>query len=227
MISRTSLGLSPLLVYVDHVGWADIRTVLVGEWVSISGLRLNLVAGLVAAALAIWLVVNWRYGGIVSSLRARLKLAEERNGAFEREFPGKTPAQAAARLRRLEAYMALLPARRLTDEQKRAIAGAGSPPADATRVAIVHDSVSAEVGRYARDIVEAYSATPGWNVVDDFYPMTPQPLAVGVAVGLADLANPTQTETLVLLAMRDAGIGHDILPRTTHGADVEIIVSAR
>jgi hypothetical protein len=209
------------------MGWVDIETALYGEWANIAGPRLDLGIGLAAAAAAIWLLLNWRYSGVVNSLRARLKLAEERYSRFEQEFPGKTPAQAAARLRQLEGYLASLSPRRLTAEQKRMIAGAGSPPPTASRVAIVHDSVSTEVAVYARDFVEAFSATPGWNVIEESYPMTPLPIGVGVAVGLGDHGNPSPTEALVMLALRDAGVGHDLLPRATPAADVEIMVSSR
>ena len=208
------------------MGWADIETILLGEW-AVFGRALYIIAGIAAAGGAIWMLVNWRYGGIIASLRTRLRRAEERYRGFDREFPGKTAAEVAARVHRLERHLASLPPRRLTDGQKQAIVNVGSPPPTASTVAIVHDSKSPEVGRYARDFVDAFKATPGWNVVSELYPMPVNITTVGVAVCLADLANPTGVELLVQQALRDAEIEHDTLPRTTPGVDVEIIVSGR
>ena len=209
------------------MGWVDIETALYGEWASIAGPRLYVGLGLAAAVAAIWLLLNWRYSGVVNSLRTRLKSTEEQHRKFEREFPGKTPAEAAARLRQLEGYLASLSPRRLTDEQKRMIAQAGCPPGAASRVAIVHDSASKEVAAFARDFIDAFSATPGWNVIEEAYPMTRLTIGVGVAVGVGEKDDPSPTETLVMLALRDAGVGHDVVPRATPAADVEIIVSSR
>ncbi len=151
--------------------WTAVKTFLIAAWVSISGPRLYLVAGLGAAACAIWLLLSGLERGVIASLRARLSLAEQRYRDFEREFAGRTPAQVGARFRQLEGYLASLPPRRLSDEQKRAIAEAGYPPLAASHLSILHDSISAETGRYARDLIEAFSAAHGWNLVDESYPM--------------------------------------------------------
>ena len=211
------------------MGWVDIETALYGEWASIAGPRLYLGIGLAAAIGAIWLVLNWRYSGVVNSLRARLKSTEEQHRKFEREFPGKTPAQAAAPSCGCFSKAICPRCRRagLTDEQKRMIAGAGCPLATASRVAIVHDSVSKEVAAYARDFIDAFSAAPGWNVIEESYPMTRLSIGVGVAVGVVDKDDPSPTETLVMLALRDAGVRYDVVPRATPGADVEIMVCSR
>ncbi len=163
------------------VGWANVQTVLLGEWASIAGPRLYILAGLGAAAGAIWLVVHWRYDAVIVSLRARLKLAEERNRILDREFVGMTPAQTATRLRRLEALMASLPPRRLSSDQRRVIAEAGCPPAAASYLTVVHDKASAEAIRYARDFFEAFSAAPGWNVIDEFYSLASRAGCVRIA----------------------------------------------
>lgn len=209
------------------MGWAAIKTVLLELWAGASGPGLTLGAGLCAGVVSVWLVMNWRYGEVVSLLRARLKHAEDQIGAFETAFAGLTPAQAGARLRRLEALLAATPPRRLDDEQKRAIAQAVGPPFDAPYLTIVYDDTSAEADRYAHDFMEAFAAAPGWNVLDERYPKLPNAPPLGVAVGLADPDHPRPTEQLVLAALRDAGVAYDVLPKTPCGGDAEIVVGAR
>ncbi len=209
------------------MGWADLKTDLLAGWARLSGPGFYVFVGLTAAALAIWLLVHSRYGAIIASLQTRLKRAEERWSVFESTLPGMSPADAAARIRRLESYVAQLPPRRLDDKQKQMIAAAGCPPAEAPYLAIVHEAASAEADRFARDLVEAFSAAPGWNVVDEPHPMGARSLAAGLAVGLADPDNPTPTEQLVLMALRDAKVTFDVVARAAHGADAQVIVSTR
>ena len=204
------------------MNWAEIRAVIVGDWNSVTGASLYFVAGLGVAGCVSWLL----QGGIISTLRTRLRRAEEQISAIEGEFAG-APHSQAARLKRLEAYIASLPPRRLDDAQRRAIAAAPCPPPEAPYLTVIHDATSPEVDRYARDFVEAFSAAPGWNVVDQPYPKMPHPPSLGIAIGIADPDRPTPTEQLVIAALGEAGVAYDLLPKSPHGADAEIVVSAR
>jgi hypothetical protein len=208
------------------MGWTDIRAVLLGDWAGVSAAGLYFAAGLALAACSTWLLTAWRYGDVVSTLRARLKLAEDKVRMVDDDFGGASHA-AAARLKRLESYLAALPPRRLDETQRRAIAAAPCPPAHAPYLTVVHDATSPEVDRYARDFVEAFSAAPGWNVVDQPFPKMPHPPCLGIAVGVSDPGNPTPTEQLVIAALAEAGVAYDLLTKTPHGADAQIVVSAR
>ncbi len=209
------------------MGWADLKTDVLAEWARLSGPGLYVFAGLGAAACAIWLLMNSRYASVISSLQGRLKRAEERWGAFEALLPGLSPAEAAARIRQLESYVAQLPPRRLDETQKKMIAAAGCPPADAPYLAIVHESASAEADRYARDFVDAFSKAAGWNVVNEPIAAGSRIATSGLSVGLADPERPTPTEQLVLGALRDAKVSFEIIARAAQGADAQIIVSTR
>ncbi len=209
------------------MGWADFKTDLLAEWARLSGPGLYVFAGLGAAACAIWLLMNSRYGSMIASLRERAKKAEDRWRGFEAALPGMTPSQAADRIRRLEGYVAQLPPRRLDEKQKNLIAAVGCPPAEAPYLTVVHEAASAEANRFALDLVEAFSATAGWNVVDEPYPAGVRVPTVGVAVALTHPAKPTATEHLVLMALQDAKVTHEIVPRSEHGGDAQIIVSSR
>jgi hypothetical protein len=163
----------------------------------------------------------------ISALRERLRRAERQIAAFEKSFGGVSHEEAAARLKRLESYLAALPPRRLDEEQRRAITEAVCPPPGAPYVKVVYEATSAEADQYAHDIIEAFTAAPGWNVLNERHLRMPPAPANGVAVGVSDPENLTPTEQLVLGALRDAGVAYDLLPKTPHGADAEIYVTAR
>jgi hypothetical protein len=207
--------------------WAHIEAVLLEAWPGGIGPALDLLVGFCVAASAIWLLLSWRYRDIVSTLRARLKAADDRVRAYEDGLGGLTPTEAALRLRRAEAYLASLPPRRLSEEQRRAIASGSCPPIDAPRLAVVYDPASGEIDRYAHDFVEAFAAAPGWNVVDERFPLLPRAPALGIGVGVADLGHPSPTEQLVIGALSDAGVAYDLVPRSLGAVDAEIVVSGR
>ena len=207
--------------------WTEVRAVLIAAWTSVSGRYEMLAAGLLLAVGSIWLLMHWRYGVLVATLRARLKRAEGEIRAFENAFGGETHAQAAARLKRLESYVVTLPPRRLGPEQWTMIVGTSAPPPAAPYLTVLFDAASDEARRFAQDFVEAFSAAPGWNVVGEAYPKMPHAPVLGVAVGLADPDRPTPTEQRVLGALEGAGVVFERLAKTPYGGDAEIIVAAR
>jgi hypothetical protein len=207
--------------------WARIETILLAAWPGSIRQGLDLLVGFCLVASAVWLLVSWRYRVTVATLRAKLKAADEQLKAYEVGLGGRSAAEAASTLRRAEAHLASLPPRRLSAEQRQAIASASCPPTDAPRLAIVYEAASGEVDRYAHDFVEAFVAAPGWNVVDERYPKLDASPFSGVAVGVLDPGQPTPTEQLVIGALRDAGVAYEVLPRSSYGADAELIVAGR
>ena len=206
---------------------SEIQTFVSHAWSGFPGSRLYFGLTLAIAAFLIWLFFSWRYSGIVSSLRKRLYIAEQHWMEFRRIFPDRTPAAVAERIHQLEAYVAALPARGLTEQQKSAIAAIGSPPLAASYLTVTHDVTCAEARRYAGQLVEAFTAASGWNVVNRPCPMDPHTHMGGLAVGVADPANPTPTEVLAMVALRDAGIAYELAHESAREGDVEIIVCAR
>jgi hypothetical protein len=209
------------------MGLAEFKAVLVDTWTEVSGGSLYFAAAVGVAICATWLLLSWRNADVISTLRTRLKRAEAEISGFRDEFGDASPKQVAARLKRLEAYVATLPPRRLNDDQKRVIAAAPCPPARAPYLTVLHDASSAEINRYARDFVEAFCAAAGWNVIDEPHPKIQHRPSLGIAVGVADRANPTPTERIVMTVLREADVAYDLQPRSSHGAGAEIVVGAR
>lgn len=211
--------------------WTDVQSFLIGEWAGLLDPRwrtaINFAASLAAAGIAIWLIQSARYAVLIRSLKARLAVSEARQQEFDRAFGDRAPAVVAGRLRQLERLAETLPPRRLGKEQRAEIAAMGRPADGSTYLAIVHDSASPEAVRYARDFRDALSQAIGWNVIDEAYPMTDAPVTGGLSVGLTDPALPSATELLVITALQRAQLEFGIAARSTHGADVEIIVRPR
>jgi hypothetical protein len=209
------------------MGWSSIQSLLLESWARISAPALILAIGLGLSFFAIWLLMDWRYGVLVSSLRKRLKVAQAQITAHEDGLGGSTLAEVTARLKRAEHHLAMLPPRRLSEEQKLAISAADCPPHEAPRLIVIYDPASPEIDRYAHDFVDAFAAAPGWNVVDERYPRLPASPFPGIGVGVVDQGRLTRTEQLVIGALRDAGVAFEVMPRSLYGADAEIIVASR
>jgi hypothetical protein len=213
------------------MNWDDIQSALIGAWGNVAGTQLYFAIDLAAVVgitgFVTWIALMLRYGALIANLRKRLAAAEKRNVDFERQFATKTPADVAARFRQMEEHIATLPPRTLSDEQKRRLAQAANPPPSASYLAIVHDSMSPEVIRFAQDFVDAFRHATGWNLVEEAYPIPPETNGRGISVGLANRDSPTPTESLVLQALADADVPFETKPRVNRGADVEIVVSSR
>jgi hypothetical protein len=206
--------------------WSTVQSQLItASWAQLSAPALSVVLGVGLAFGAVWLLMSWRYSMIISTLRSRLKAAQEQVAASHDGVGRLPPAEVAARLERAERYFSALPPRRLSEEQRRAIAAADCPPPAAPRLIVIYDPVSAEVDRYAHDFVEAFAAAPGWNVVDERYPKLPASPFPGIGVGVVDPSRLTPTEQLVVGALSDAGVAHEVVPRRLYGADAELIVA--
>jgi hypothetical protein len=208
------------------MNWDSVRTFAYSEWASIAGPGLYIAAGFIAAVLAIWLVISWGHAAVISSQRRRLRILEEHEQTFARHFHGRSVEELAARLRTLEGYVASLPPRTLSAEQKMKLASMGAAPSDATYLAIEYDSSVAEAAQYAGAFIEAFASAPGWNVVNHPHPrMTRLPAPITVA--LVDPRNPSQAEQLLLAALGDARIEHGITRRTAQGMSAQLIISSR
>jgi hypothetical protein len=208
------------------VNWDAVRTFFYTEWASIAGPSLYVVVGFIAAAVAIWLVAFWSRAAVIASLRSQLRHAEERNLAFSRAFQQRSIEELATRLHTLEGYVADLPPRRLDEDQKLKLATMGAAPVDATYLVVEYESNVAEPSRYARDLIEALSRAPGWNLIDQPHPRM-EHLPTPLSVGLADPKNPTAAERAVLAALRDAGLPHGLVKRPAAGMSAQIIICSR
>jgi hypothetical protein len=201
------------------MGLAEFKIVGAAGWVLAAGV-------LGAVAIMSWLLASWASVGAIANLERRLSIAEARERGLARLFHGRTPEEVAERLGALEARLAALPPRRLADEQRKRLAEAGPPPAEASYLHVEFDRGSAETRRYAEDLVESFRRAPGWNVVSRALAHVP-PLPSDVAVGLIEPESPTASETHVLTALAEAGITHGRIKSTASGAHVQIIVATR
>lgn len=200
--------------------WDGLRVFITSP----SGLYL---LGLLVVVLALmWLLVQVAHGRTIVALENRLRLAEERNRAFTRIFRNQSPDEVAARLRALEARLEALPPRRLSDDQRKRLSSIDPPPPNATYLAIEYDSSHGETDRFAQDLIEAFMAAPGWNVVRRGNARLGRQTA-DVAVAVEVVGSATPTETLIIRALTRAGIPFGMIQRTMSGMHAEIVIAPR
>lgn len=187
---------------------------------------LYLAAIVVVVLAAMWLIVQLAHGRTIAALEARLRAAEARNRTFARAFNNQSAEEVAARLRALEARLEALPPRRLSDDQRKRLSSIDPPPPSATYLAIEYDSSHTETDRFAQDLIEAFMAAPGWNVVRRGNARLGRQSA-DVSVAVETVGSATPTETLIIRALTRAGIPFGMIQRTMAGMHAEIVVAPR
>jgi hypothetical protein len=200
--------------------WGALRVFITSP----SGLYL---LGIVVVVLGImWLLLQLIHGRTIAALEARVRIAEERSRTFSRIFRNQSAEDVAARMRALEARLEALPPRRLSDDQRRRLSSVDPPPPNATYLAIEYDSSHSETDRFAQDVIEAFMAAPGWNVVRRGNARLGRQTA-DVAVAVEVVGSATPTETLIIRALTRAGIPFGMVQRTMAGMHAEIVIAPR
>jgi hypothetical protein len=187
-------------------------------------------ASLLALAGIMYLAMRWRYGGMISDLEERLKAREDGLAEFAEKLNTGSPDEAKARVDRLEARLSelthQLAPRRLTDRQRVIIRDVTIRPVRVNcSIEIEHDMSCSDCKSYAQDFCAIFSSIPGWRVnVLGFY-NSQQMQTSGLGLQVIDPAKLTPTEFMVLNALQQAGIPHDVIGGRSQQNDVGLLVT--
>ena len=194
------------------MGWADFKTDLLAEWARLSGPGLYVFAGLGAAACAIWLLMNSRYGSMIASLRepgeeGRRSLARLRSRSSRHDDPvPRRPTAFGDWKATWRNCRRGAPRREAEEPDRRRRVSAGwrrrTSPLSTRRPRRKPTGSPSIWSRRSRPPPAGTWSTspirPGCGC-----------RTVGVAVALTDPAKPTATEhLLVLMALQDAKVTH-------------------
>jgi hypothetical protein len=162
---------------------------------------------------AVWFMVNWAYGTILSSKNAQLELADRQLGDYRQKLSGASPDEAKSKIEALTTEInqlrAQLQARRLTPAQRDAIAQTSRlAPGQVFSIQIMRDMGASDGGAYANDFMAVFQAA-GWKVsYGSILFGTPAPTGLALLVKSSSLS---AAEKMVFDALRGAQIQFDVL----------------
>jgi hypothetical protein len=186
-------------------------------------IRANIPTFIIIAVLifgAIWWLMDWRYGGIITSRDgiiankdSEITLMRGQRDDYKEKLSGATPEQAKARIDALESRLARLEPRRLTETQRADLTARLPIPTGATYlVAVSRDMACADCSGLAADISRAFSGAGGWQISNPMMMGINNTPPHGIAVRCADINNPSPEARIVIEAMRAARIQFDLQP---------------
>ena len=184
---------------LHHIRW-ELR-VIVGAPVTFG------VTALVMAVL-IFLGVRWYHRAETDQLRRQLAEYRNKLGGASAD---QTKRALDALTNELTGLQAHLKPRRINAQQRQKIAGRLRPPARAQFVlTIVHEGGCWDCPQYAADFDEVFRDIPGWTVRNQVIMGLSRRPPHGLAVVVADPANPSPLEAALLQALQNAGLALDL-----------------
>jgi len=201
------------------------------EWSVISRAPLIfLMAAAVVCGLA-YIATSWLYKGRISHLDERIRLRDDQLDDYKTKLEGASPDEARARLDALEAQVAGLLPRHLSETQKAKLRAVVTPPFGSTgswKIEILYDVASRDSQVYAAEFIEVFRAIGGW-VVQSASIMGPSPYPTsGIGVKVKNRAELTAVERLVVDALTGAALQFDYLPPgRLHAGDVALLFTTK
>jgi hypothetical protein len=193
---------------------------ILGEWRVIANSPVSYAVAVLVAAAIIWWIMTWGYGREMSLLKQQV-------ADYKDKLSGASPDQARARIDALEARLARVEPRRLTEEQRRILA-ANFVHAPKGAVRVSHEASCSDCNQYASDFIGAIQPLPNWKVSAGMFigPGTRAVTGIGVRAAQAN-----SVADAVMTALRCAQISFDTLPATPRPGnerfDVEIEIMAK
>jgi len=170
------------------------------------------VALLVVPAL-IWWLMNWRYSAVISHRDSEITLLNGQRDDYKEKLGGASPDQAKAQIDALEARLARVEPRRISEAQRIDLAARLRSPGKAYWVAVTRDVSCADGHLLAAGISEAFTAAGGWQVTNNLVMGIGNFPPQGVAVQCDDINNRPVEAKIIIDAMRAVGIRFDLQPR--------------
>ncbi len=180
---------------------------LMGECRSLA--RAPVILGIVLLAAAL---ISW---AAIASYRGEANLLRRQLAEYREKLHGVTADEAKTALDALadevSALQAQLKPRRVNAQQRQIITEKSKVPSGAQyAVTIVYEGGCWDCPQYAADLDEAFRSIPGWLVSHRVMMGLRERPPQGVAVVVGDPARPSPQESLVLQALRAAGIDFDL-----------------
>ena len=198
---------------------------LMREYRAVARAPMTFGAILVAAALI--------SGAAIWSFRGEANLLRQQVAEYREKLHGASPDEAKTALDALAdevtALQAQLKPRRVNSQQRQIITEKSKVPNGAQyAVTIVYEGDCWDCSQYAADFDDAFRSVPGWLVTHRVMMGLTQRPPQGLAVVVGDPARPSPQESLLLQALRAAGIEFDVqAARSNRNEGLQLLLAAK
>lgn len=173
----------------------------------------------------IWWALDWKYGSVVANRDSEITLLRGQRDDYKDKLSGATPDQAKARIDSLEARLAAVEPRRLTNDQRATLIARLSPPQGITPLISIVAEGSGDSPQFAADVSGAFRSAKGWNISEPIVIGIGNRPPSGIGINLPDPTKPSPEATVVINAFRAANIAFDVRQLSVSpGTAVEILI---
>jgi hypothetical protein len=203
------------------------------EWQTVITAPATFVTGSLIIAVVIWVILTWQYGArldnkdaIIGSRDATIKFQEAQLAEYRTKLKGASPDEAAAQLDSLknkvahmqeellkvQSQQASQAPRRITSDQTKLFINLarvykGNPPF----IAIQHDIQCIDCSAYAQDFCDLINNVAGWRAEMAGSVVGVGFVSSGITIRVNSKDNLSPEITVLINAMKAAGLQFDIL----------------
>ncbi|MDP5305770.1 hypothetical protein [Paracoccus spongiarum] len=205
----------------------DFFTYVASEASVIADAPLIFAMAVLASATVVWWLVNLRFGGIIDSQRERLQARDEKIAEYKTKLEGAEPDEARAHIKDLEARLARLEPRRLSEVQRKAMVEHLRSAPGAISIAVDGACFDGQV--FSRSFTSALREA-GWEVSLPMVLGLNNPPSSGLRVQVADLNNLTNANRALFAAMDAVGLSYEksagLQVDAHHPEDAELLITS-
>jgi hypothetical protein len=187
---------------------------VVGEMRVIAEAPATFVVALLVLAGAVWWLLDWKYSSVVASRDAiignrdsEIALLKGQRDDYKDKLSGATPDQAKAHIVALEARLARVEGRRLSDVQKKNLVDQLRSSHGTIMVSM--DMNCADCGQYGSDFARAFRDA-GWEVIESRVQMPSNRPASSLGLRVPDIKNPSSESQRLINFLQGNNIRFDL-----------------
>lgn len=156
----------------------------------------------------VWWLMDWRYGGIIANRDSEISSLKTQKDEYKDKLNGATPDQAKARIDALEARLARVEPRHLTEAQQTDLVNRLRNGTSSIR--IDGDLTCADCGQYKGDLARTFRDAAGWQVLEGSVMGPNNRPATGLGFRIQNPKKPTADQQRIIDAFRANNIRFDL-----------------
>jgi hypothetical protein len=161
----------------------------------------------------------------IATLEERIRLRDDQLADKLHSTP---PSEARSIIQGLEARLNRLSPRRISESEKYTlIERLKVAPGVSYNITIMHDGACADCNLFAADFSSLFRNLSGWNVINLMGIGIANMPPTGVAVRVGNPSKLTETQRVIVNALKDVGIMFDLQSSAINNSDVELLITAK